>query len=338
MIYVMSDIHGNMRRFRSVMEQIKLQPEDTLYVLGDVVDRFPYGITILQELMAMPNVKMLLGNHEYMMLNVMDENYVDSGLRVTDLWNAYPLWLDNDGWVTKQALEKLCPEEREKIYSYLRSLPLFYEVEVNDTVYRMIHGAPLELFEAHRWEYRSRTMFSVWYRWPLNEPLKVDCTVIFGHTPTNHFQKAVDPMRIFHGEKRIGIDCGAGYPVNVPDYAIPHGRLACLRLDDMKEFYSEEFLDPDDEEYTDEQLETFWDQFADIPMDPETERMEEDFLCFPMRTHREVIWHWFDERHSKGVHYLLYERDISKRVQNNKEVQENEKAGKHPENLENRAH
>lgn len=68
MIYVMSDIHGNSERFNSVMEQINLQPEDTLYILGDVVDRFPDGIRILRKLMGMPNVKMLRGNHEQMML------------------------------------------------------------------------------------------------------------------------------------------------------------------------------------------------------------------------------------------------------------------------------
>lgn len=67
MTYVMSDIHGHMQRFRSVMKQIKLQPEDTLYVLGDVIDRNPDGIRILRELMAMLNVKMTLGNHELMM-------------------------------------------------------------------------------------------------------------------------------------------------------------------------------------------------------------------------------------------------------------------------------
>ena len=72
MIYVMSDIHGNAIRFNSIMEQIDLQPEDMLYVLGDVVDRYPDGIRILRMLMSMPNVKMILGNHEYMMLDVMD--------------------------------------------------------------------------------------------------------------------------------------------------------------------------------------------------------------------------------------------------------------------------
>ena len=68
MIYVLSDIHGNLKRFESIMKQINLQPDDTLYILGDVVDRNPDGIKILRKLMKMPNVKMLIGNHEYMML------------------------------------------------------------------------------------------------------------------------------------------------------------------------------------------------------------------------------------------------------------------------------
>ena len=77
MIYLMSDIHGNERRFRSVMKQIDLRSEDMLYVLGDVIDRYPGGIHILRRIMALPNARMLLGNHEYMMLNALapyDEN------------------------------------------------------------------------------------------------------------------------------------------------------------------------------------------------------------------------------------------------------------------------
>ena len=73
MIYVMGDIHGNMRRFNSVMEQIHLTADDTLYVLGDVIDRYPDGLVILRKLMAMPNVKMILGDHEYMMLRAIGD-------------------------------------------------------------------------------------------------------------------------------------------------------------------------------------------------------------------------------------------------------------------------
>jgi len=56
----------------------------------------------------------------------------------------------------------------------------------------------------------------------------------------------------------------------------------------------------------DKQLEELWAQFGDVPMNPETECIEENFLCFPCGTEREDIWHWFDQRHSKGVAYLLY--------------------------------
>jgi hypothetical protein len=56
----------------------------------------------------------------------------------------------------------------------------------------------------------------------------------------------------------------------------------------------------------DRELEELWEEFADVPMNPETEEMEEPFLHFPAGTNREEIWHWFDERHSKGVVYLLY--------------------------------
>ncbi len=73
MIYVMSDIYGHPRRFESIMRQINLKEEDTLYILGDVIDRYPYGIKLLRRIMKMPNVKMLLGNHEY--LNNLPLNY-----------------------------------------------------------------------------------------------------------------------------------------------------------------------------------------------------------------------------------------------------------------------
>ena len=50
MTYVLSDIHGNSRRFQSILSQIDLQPEDTLYILGDIIDRFPDGGRLLRQI------------------------------------------------------------------------------------------------------------------------------------------------------------------------------------------------------------------------------------------------------------------------------------------------
>ena len=57
----------------------------------------------------------------------------------------------------------------------------------------------------------------------------------------------------------------------------------------------------------DEKLERLWAEFSDVPMDPETETMQGEFLDFPVGTPREDIWRWFDERYTKGVYHLLYQ-------------------------------
>lgn len=63
----------------------------------------------------------------------------------------------------------------------------------------------------------------------------------------------------------------------------------------------------------DEELEELWAQFGDIPMNPETECIEEKFMGWEPGTHREEIWRWFDERHSKNVHFLLYGEEVGLR-------------------------
>ena len=61
MIYAMSDIHGCYEKYRDMLETIKFAADDTLYVLGDVLDRGPDGFKILLDMAARPNVVGLLG-------------------------------------------------------------------------------------------------------------------------------------------------------------------------------------------------------------------------------------------------------------------------------------
>ena len=64
MTYVMSDIHGCYDKYQSMLAAIHFAADDTLYVLGDVLDRGPDGFRILLDLAVRPNVTGLLGNHE----------------------------------------------------------------------------------------------------------------------------------------------------------------------------------------------------------------------------------------------------------------------------------
>ena len=244
MTYVISDIHGNTRRFESVMKQINLQPEDKLYILGDVIDRYPDGIKILRKIMKMPNVKMLLGNHEYMMLNALDtpfdpDNYEEYYEHV----DRIKLWYRNGGRVTHDYLKHIRKDIRAEVFEYLRGLPLNIKIVVNGQEYRLIHGSPIELFERYRFSYSDKAEFAVWHRYKGFDMDFDDQNTIFGHTPTEYYT-ITSPMRIWYSEdrKNVGIDCGSGYPTrNKRNSDIPMiTRLACLRLDDMKEFYSEE--------------------------------------------------------------------------------------------------
>ena len=236
MIYVMADLHGNMRRFQSVLKQIDLQPEDTLYILGDVIDRHPDGIEILKAIMQMSNVKMLLGNHEYMMLNCLDPQCP----RV--FWdNPRSLWYQNGGKVTMRAFRQESEESRKAIIAYLRSLPLSFDLVVNGTSYKLVHGCPVEWAGRTHSYYDYEEEFAVWERIDPATAFEEDYTIVFGHTPTAYYDYQ-DILSIWYSPKLIGIDCGCGYPDDPDDPVYPIGRLACLRLDDMREFYSEEIM------------------------------------------------------------------------------------------------
>ena len=224
MIYVMSDIHGNMERFNSIMEQINLQESDTLYVLGDVIDRYGDGIKILRKIMKMDNVKMLLGNHEYMMLQSLEPNNKEEECEQE---HSLRLWYRNGGEITHNYLKHIRKDIRQEVFEYLNSLPLEYEVIINEIKYLLVHASPVRAYNKSK--YKNETEFAVWNRWKRGDSIPKEYTMIFGHTPTSFF-RAIEPLQIWREGRAIAIDCGCGYF---------DGRLACLRLDDMKVFYSE---------------------------------------------------------------------------------------------------
>jgi serine/threonine protein phosphatase 1 len=145
---------------------------------------------------------------------------------------ALPHWYRNGGEVTHFALDRLGDSSQQEIFEYLKALPLNIDITVNDRRYKLVHGAPLETYEADP-KYKNPIHYAVWKRLELPFDISEDYTMIFGHTPTQYYQSC-SPMEILRMPKLIGIDCGSGFPEE------GHGRLACLRLDDGKVFYSQE--------------------------------------------------------------------------------------------------
>lgn len=77
MTYAISDIHGEYDKFIAMLELINLTDKDTLYILGDVLDRGPEPIKILNDMSTRSNVYPIIGNHEVMALDILKDLLVE---------------------------------------------------------------------------------------------------------------------------------------------------------------------------------------------------------------------------------------------------------------------
>ena len=60
------------------------------------------------------------------------------------------------------------------------------------------------------------------------------------------------------------------------------------------------------------EIEKLWEELEDVPFDEDEYKdliLSEDWYHFKAGTEREEIWKWFDQKHSKGVAWLLYQKN-----------------------------
>ena len=138
-----------------------------------------------------------------------------------------------NGIVVDTATAKRVSNQKYSLCEKVIKIDHHIDVEAYGIAYKLVHGAPMDEYMNHPGT-PSPIHFAVWKRWRKYDTFSGDFTMIFGHTPTKHYQDDV-PMKLWYGNRMIGIDCGSGYPEDSPE-----GRLACLRLDDGKVYYSEE--------------------------------------------------------------------------------------------------
>lgn len=223
MIYVMSDLHGMYDKYIEMLKKINFNKNDKLYILGDVVDRGDKSIPLLRYIMNQKNVEMIIGNHEDMMLkSCIDSNRV-----------YHSCWMSNGGVSILQQLENLRISDQHEILNYLKERPLYKIVDKYILVHAGLLAIPLENININDYMNQQDSEYLLWERNDLvynpipSDHILSDYTIIFGHTPTVYLN-GIKPMQIFKKDNLIGIDCGSCFK---------GGRLACLRLDDMKEFY-----------------------------------------------------------------------------------------------------
>lgn len=229
MDYVISDLHGYpFEKFLTILGKAKFSDRDTLYVLGDVIDRGEDGVKYLLWLTEQPNVRLILGNHEKMMLAcrfIFEEEVIDVRRRPDrDERVSLAIWLANGADDTFKGLRETALDKRREIYEYVSAAPLYLEITVNGRAYLLVHSGLRDFHPSKRLDKYSDNDL-LWNRPELTDRYFEDKTVVFGHTPSWAYGKEYEG-KIILTETWIDIDAGAGKGFSP----------VLLRLDDMKQF------------------------------------------------------------------------------------------------------
>ncbi len=231
MIYVVSDIHGCMEKYEQMLVRINLRDEDTLYVLGDIVDRGEDGIKVLQDMMCRSNIIPIIGNHDYLAALVLKklsveitEENADNHLDA-EFMEILSSWLADGGETTLTAFGKMAPDEKADVLDYLSEFLPYEELEVNGNRFVLVH-AGLMNFSPERdlndYEIDELIVDRVDY----SKVYFKDRFLVTGHTPTICIDKECRG-HIYKKNNHIAIDCGAVYGE----------KLGALCLDTLEEYY-----------------------------------------------------------------------------------------------------
>lgn len=210
--YVMSDLHGNFDKYSRMLKEIDFKEDDTLYLLGDTVDRGPRAFDIIKHVMENKNIHMLMGNHEdYLISRITAFGYKG---------NPYDNGMSHD---SVRKMKRIEPRERLRTLMFMKHLPLYKFIEVNGEKILLVHAG----ISTENPEETPRD-FMLWARDEfLFQGPDFPFLIIHGHTPVQSIF-GWDKQTVHHYRNRINIDCGAPFEF---------GRLACLRLEDRQEFY-----------------------------------------------------------------------------------------------------
>ena len=199
--YVISDIHGQYDMFMELLDKIKLKENDTLYILGDILDRGPHPIKTLMKLMEMPNAICLVGNHELMFLEGLEFLMKEITDKSLEELNAETLdnlvtWQFNGSQSTIDEFRKLDSESQKDVIDLIKDFLIYEKVSVNGKNYLLVHAGlgnysqkkDIEDYSLHE---------LIWERADYDVKYFENTYVITGHTPTQTIEDNPHPGYIY---------------------------------------------------------------------------------------------------------------------------------------------
>ena len=218
--FVIGDIHGRAPAFDDVLEKAAFNNEkDTLIVLGDIVDGYPWTKDCIDKLLTIKNLIPIRGNHDYPWFY----NWCNTG-------EELPIWVHQGGYATMRSYDfdyKSVPEEHIKLIESAR----VYYIDEKNNIY--CHGGfnpkvPIEKQTAEfiMWDRTLCQYAHDMFINKINVNIKPYNRVFLGHTSTGFYDKRKYVPQIYGNV--IMLDTGAG----------DMGKLSIMNVDTLEYYQS----------------------------------------------------------------------------------------------------
>lgn len=258
--YVVGDIHGCYDILRKMIRKIRLSDSDTLFMVGDYIDRGDQNVEMMTWLETLPdNIKPVRGNH--------DNNYIyyiqllkqinrQKGLNIDPNSNRETLALyvmTQDTLISQDpfsaryfdmygTIQRILTENHvtlanlDRWAAMFRTFPLFRKVNISGKPCVIVHAGYREDLNNES----DKERFFLEAREPAYSTGGIrDGMVIAGHTPTfieGEFTYSGGKVFRYYKDRinctLYDIDCGCVFRNQVPS-----AKLACIRLEDEKIYY-----------------------------------------------------------------------------------------------------
>ena len=233
-----------------------LQPDDTLYFLGDAADRGPIGADLIEKLLSDNRVIYLKGNHEQFFIQCMLDIY-----KTNNVGGKNGIWYyRNGGEFTVDAFidkKKYTEEQIKTVIKKFEELPIICN-------YRNKKGNNIILEHAGYtpWGFQNPQHDPLWDRTHFHDPYNqkgANTYIIHGHTPVQylqfHYGYIDQPKKTIEDLKRKNawgngesmknwkptiLHYCNGHKIDIDLCTINSNRIALLDLDTFEEIYFDE--------------------------------------------------------------------------------------------------
>ncbi|MBQ7760969.1 MAG: metallophosphoesterase [Clostridia bacterium] len=111
MTYFVSDLHGELELFKSLLEKIQFSSNDKMYVCGDILEKGDSSVGLAKYIFSFPNIFCIVGNHDHNFLKyyhtIMESSPTDFDKVLSTLQDFFLEDKDLLDWDTVDMLDSL---------------------------------------------------------------------------------------------------------------------------------------------------------------------------------------------------------------------------------------